>query len=75
MLTFSLTMVLFFQEIFNASIYISRIKKPQAIVLIVDRWTNDCLLGFLAMIKNWANMHRFVLQVNVAISIFTDGIF
>ena len=41
------------------------LKNLEQFVLVVDRWSDASLLGYLAMIKNWPNLQRFVLQVNV----------
>ncbi|RVX05761.1 hypothetical protein CK203_023902 [Vitis vinifera] len=38
------------------------LKNLKQFVLNVERRQNDCLLGFIAMIKNWPNLQRFVLQ-------------
>ncbi|RVW44265.1 hypothetical protein CK203_099600 [Vitis vinifera] len=48
------------------------LKNLKQFVLNVERRQNDCLLGFIAMIKNWPNLQRFVLQVNAII--FIDNI-
>ncbi|KAL6329187.1 hypothetical protein AAG906_014796 [Vitis piasezkii] len=39
------------------------LKNLKQFVLNVERRQNDCLLGFIAMIKNWPNLQRFVLQL------------
>ena len=46
------------------------LKNLKQFVLIVERWFNDSLLGFLVMIKNWPNLQKFVLQVRMFVNFY-----
>ena len=53
---FGLTVILFFQGMLSDYL-LPGLKNLKQFVLVVNRWANDSLVGFLASIKYWHTLH------------------